>query len=581
MKRKVMLKVFSAFLVASLALVLANCSSGGGGSTPPPATTFNPVYTGNTTTVTVQPASAVTTTMQTSNTNVSSLGFTFPPNAVSAPTVVSVAEVALTSIPAHAAGFKAATNSANIDITAFTISTNPPSVTIFNVPVSVNGNVVTSATVTIGTTLNLAMLQNNSWVDVSTLTVGVSGALVQNLASTSLPGILSPGTYLLYKPAAGSSTAVSNLGIALIADDGYGYSSANSGNPLQVINLYDASGAPLATPTIKYLYYSGAGDMDGQALTPDGSQGIIVDGGNTVRFFSNVQTGVPLASTVTVDISAYGGDGDSVAIMPNGDEAVVSGDSSNVLLLVSGILSGNPQAATTIPIPGYRDGVLITDDGKVLLARGSSGLTVFAIAPITSQTGTLGGAVSHSFTQTMDFTSGIVTPSGEDGRDGVAISPASSSRAVLIGSDPTSYTPAIQLISGLPNAPVAANAVAVAGATSVFSVTITPDGKKAIVGTNAGIAMFSGVDTGSLMQVGTAPYAPTYAGSSGSVTLGTIATLGITLDGKYAVVCDSGSYSGSSSGSLLVIPITTTGFSTPVGILNGIAVPYNDQMVIH
>ena len=98
--------------------------------------------------------------------------------------------------------------------------------------------------------------------------------------------------------------------------------------------------------------------------------------------------------------------------------------------------------------------------------------------------------------------------------------------------------------------------------------------------------MFSGVDTGVLTQVGTAPYAPTYAGSSGSTAMGTVSTVGVTLDGKYVVATDSGavSYGGSSTGSLLVLPFDATnasGFGNPVGVLNGIAVPDNDQMVLH
>ena len=95
------------------------------------------------------------------------------------------------------------------------------------------------------------------------------------------------------------------------------------------------------------------------------------------------------------------------------------------------------------------------------------------------------------------------------------------------------------------------------------------------MGTNAGLAMFTGVDTDTLTQVGTL-FAPTYTGSRGSaVTLGFITTLGITLDGNYVVVCDD------TNSALLVIPIGATGLGPPVGILNGIAVPFNDQMVIH
>jgi hypothetical protein len=541
--------------------LMAMGCSGSSGSSPLPASTAG-------STVTLQPGTASTASLQANNSN---LNLNFPAGAVNTTTQVTVSEVDYSSLPLKQAQAISATNSGAIAITAFAITTNPPSITFFNVPIPLSGS-VTLTTIPAGATLNLAILQNNAWVDIATLTVGTAGVLNQNIPSTTLPGILAPGTYLLYMPATGS-TAVSNLGIALMADDGYGC--ANGSNCLQVINLFDASGNPLATPTIQYLDYPNASDLDGSALTPDGSQGIMVDGGNTVRFFSKVQTGVPIASTTTIDITNYGGDGDSVAIMPNGDEAIVSGDSYSVLLLISGILSGSPVAAATIATPDNRDGLVISNDGKVLLARGYSGITVFSIAAITPVAGSIGGTVSHSFTQIANLTS-ILTPDGEDGRDGMAISPTDSSRAVIIGSSSN-----IQLLTGLTTTPTASASVAV-GAT-VYSVTITPDGTKAIVGTSAGIAMFSGVDTGILTQVGTL-FAPSYAGASGSVTLGTVRTLGVTLDGKYAVVCDSGSSyygGGSSNGSLLVIPITATGFSAPVGILNGIAISDNDQMLLH
>lgn len=525
--------------------------------------------------VTLIPGTAAQATL---NTGGNTVNFNFAANAVNQQTVATLTEVTSGGLPvgisSKKAGFTLSPD--NVFVLGFTLTTNP-GITAFNVPVSMSGTLSSTSGITSGTTLNLAMLQNNTWVDVATIAVGNNGSFTENFLSTTLVGILTPGTYVLYKPAPGGSTTVSNLGIALVADDGNG--SGNSSSALQVINLYDSNGNPLATPTIKYLHYDGAYDIDGQALTPDGSQGILVDGGNTIRFFSNVQTGVPLASTTTLDVSAYGGDGDSVAIMPNGDEAVVSADSSTELLLVSGIVSGNPKEATTIPIPGNRDGVVISNDGAVLLARGNGGLTVFSIAPVTPAPGTLGGMVSHSFTQTADITTlGSIS---EDGRNGIAISPKDSSRAVIVGSSSNTSLAIATLVTGVPGSPTVGTSVTISGALMVLSVAITPDGKTAIVGTDAGIAMLSGVDTGTLTQVG-GLYAPTYAGSGGSVTMGYVPTLGVTLDGKFVVVCDAGPFSSSvSSGSLLVIPINATGFGAPVGILNGIAVPYNDQMVIH
>jgi hypothetical protein len=381
----------------------------------------------------------------------------------------------------------------------------------------------------------------------------------------ALPGILGPGQYALCKPASGSTT-VSNLGLALIADDSNGSGAAS--DTVQVVHLYDSKGNPLATPTVDYLGYPSAGDLDGQAMTPDGSQGILVDGGNTLRFFSKVQTGTPVADTYTLPIpSIAGSDGDSVAIMPEGDEAVVSADSSSNLLLVSGILSGSAVAADIISIPDYRDSVVISADGKVMLARGYSGLTVFAVAPVTSHAGSLGGTVVHSYTQTADVTA--LSSDVSDGRGGMALSPVDSTRAVVITPGSNIY-----LLTGMPGSPVTGTALDGSSAGSIYSVSVSPDGKTAIVGGDNGLLMISGVDTGSLAIVGSV-FAPTYTGSSGSVTLGYVRTLGITLDGKYVVVCDG------NNDALLTIPISSTGFTAPIGVLNNFAVPYNDQMLIH
>src|SRR5215472_4898503 len=104
------------------------------------------------------------------------------------------------------------------------------------------------------------------------------------------------------------------------------------------------------------------------------------DGGNQLSFFSGAQTGIPVASKNMLDVSTWGTDGDSVGILPNGDEAVVSLDDNSQLLVVSGIISGNAVAAETLALPNDRDGVVVSGDGKVLLARGSSGLTVFSVS---------------------------------------------------------------------------------------------------------------------------------------------------------------------------------------------------------
>jgi fibronectin type 3 domain-containing protein len=482
--------------------------------------------------------------------------------AVSQDETVSVLPIDQSAMPAPM------TKSSSIFLASFSIGLDP-SIPAFNVPIGMWGNV--GASFHSGTTLNLAYYKSGAWVDVATFVVGANGAFTENLASLTLPGLLDPGTYLLYEPATGSNLSISNLGVVLMADDGYGM--ADNSNGVQVIRLYDASGNLLATPTIAYLDYPNQPDLDGAALTPDGSQGIIVDGTNELSFLSAVQTGTPVASSTALDISAWGSDGDSVAILPNGDEAVCSEDTSSPanLLIVSGILSGNAAAADLITVPAPRDGVVISWDGTVMLARGPLGLTVFSVTPITPAAGSLGGTVSNQYTQIANLTTLGTNGSLEDGRDGMALSLADSTRAVVV--DPTAET--IELLTGLPATPVVVTPVSLPSGTFAYSVAISPDGKLAVVGTSSGLLLYSGVDSGKLVEVGATAYAPDYSLSGQQVPLGTISTLGITLDGKYVVAGDS------THSALVVIPLSATGFGTPASVLGGVAIPSNDQLLIH
>jgi hypothetical protein len=553
-----------------------NLSVGVTDSGNPPQTAGEPlslVVNSSIVSVDLTPGTATTGTLITSPCTVN---FSFPANAVTQPSTVTLTALDSSELPLPLA-------SGTTFVCAFDLEVNP-AIAGFGAAVGLGGNVA-SGLAPPGTTLQLAMYQDPPaassraararlrrtalqpmatgplWMVVSTLVVGSNESLAQNLATADLPGIMGGGKYVLFVPAPGT-TIVSNLGVVLMGDDGAGTGSC--ADALQVIHLYDAQGNPLATPTINCLSYPGADDLDGTALTPDGSQGVMVDGGNTVRFFSGLQTGTVTASATTVDVSAYGGDGDSIAIMPDGDEAVVSADGTcpsglTCLLLISGIVSGNPKPATTITVPDNRDGVVISNDGQVLLARGDSGLTVFAIT---------GGTGSYSFTQNGDLPALGSQGTWEDGRDGMAISPADSSRAVVLMPDGS-----IQLLTGLPSTPTLGTAIT-PSVSGTMSVSITPDGTTAIVGGSTGVSMISGVDTGSLAEVGTV-YSPSYTANGGTVNLSAVSTLAITLDDKYVAACDA------NNSALLVIPITSSGFGAPVGVLTGVAAPSNDQMVVH
>ncbi|CCW35303.1 hypothetical protein CTKA_02612 [Chthonomonas calidirosea] len=564
--------------VITSSLLLWGCGGGGGGSL------GGPTPGGVTQTITSAGGSMNVTQGKATYT------FNFPPGAVSGPTQVTITPLDANSIPSFtkAAGLSRFTpNAGNQYVGAFKLAVGTAGFTQFAQPVSIGATGLSGFPA--GTSLNLATFQssggsNGQWVDIGTFLVGTNGGLTQQPPSAALPGVTLPSTLLIYKPAPGTSTAYANYGVAILADEQGGKKG------LQIVQFIQ-NNAYLTSPVVTNLPVANAYDLDGQALTPDGSQGVLVDGGNTVRFFSGVQLGNPTVSSNTLDISNYGGDGDSIAIMPNGDTAVVSGDSSSQLLVVSGIVSGNPVTAGTIPIPSNRDGVVISNDGKVLLARGGTGLTVFSIAPAS------GGG--YTFTQTADLAA-LGAQGMEDGRDGMAISPVDSSRAVVIGNSNSQFT--ASLIVGLPNSPsvrsVHLNApasmsltsrrvvrperhgsrLALSGVSALHAVAISPDGKLAVVGADVGLILLSGVDTGNLAQVGSI-YSPSFTVGGQSYNLGSITTLGFTLDGKYVVV--GAQQPSAQNGTVLLIPVSASGFGTPFAQVNGVSIPANDQILIH
>jgi hypothetical protein len=542
-------KIFPIVLLA-IFLAFLSCRIENTSPVAPVIQAITPASTGPIT-VTVQPGSTAQAVLSTSGTGTSAittLTFDFPANMVT-----QTADVTITAAPESLLPVQLP-YPCDSYFMSFVITANPSSLTTFNERVEISAKV--SPTIPIGTTLYLGTLRNSSWVIVSTLVVGSGFVAIQNLPSTTLPGIISPGTYILYQEpwdCGGTIKPVSNLGVALVADDS---------STLQVIHLYDAKGNVLSKPTMVALAFSGACDIDGTAVTPDGARGIIVDGcTNSARFFNgaNIPNQNPIISSATFDLSISGTDGDAVAIMPSGDEAVASGDGA-VLAFIKGMLSGTPTVGGTIPTPNPRDGLVISNDGKVLLARGLDGLTVYSITQKPT-----------TFTQTADFTS--LGASGiADGREGMALTPVfPCDRAVVVRGN------TVNLITGLTgSAPaVSPGTLTVSGVSTLLAVSISPDGKFAVIGTNSGIFLVSGVDTGSLALVTTTPFTPSYQGASASLNLATVETLGITLDGKYAAVCDS------TNSALLVIPITTTGFSAPVGVLTGVTCPSNDQLVTH
>jgi hypothetical protein len=365
-------------------------------------------------------------------------------------------------------------------------------------------------------------------------------------------------------------------GIAVVGDDGTGFS-----HGLQVIQVEDSKGKAEPTPQATFVPIPQLIDIDGLSFTPDAKHGAIVDGTNLVYFFSSdIKKGTITILPSTIDVAQFGGDGDSIASLPGGDEVLVSAGGQTDHALISGVLSGKPKLAEAIATSGMAaefDGVVTSDRGGVMLSRaGFYGvLDVYRITPVTPHPGPLGGTVAFDFKLTKTLTS--IADYCCDGRGGMAISPTDQSRAVLVGSDGS-----VTLLTGLPDKPAVAHTLTLSAAAG--SVAITPDGKFALVGQAGGIAVLSGVESGTLTQVGSL-YSPTFSTPAGNCQLLEPYTLGVMSDGKYVVTIQNCGLTQSATevgaGVLLTIPFSAGVLEQPVGQLNYVVTPFSDQLLVH
>lgn len=195
-----MKRLLSASIVALLsAAILASCSGGGGGSSSSGATSTDSVSLSGITSVDYQPGSAIQTSLSTTA-STTVLDFSIPANASNQAGVITISALPEGSLPVglHSSRLRFQADPANVFIYAFSIASQDGHITSFNAPVTLSGTL--SPTVLAGTTLNLASFTSNTWVDVAIATVGANGAFVQSAPSTTLPGIVALGTYVLYQP---------------------------------------------------------------------------------------------------------------------------------------------------------------------------------------------------------------------------------------------------------------------------------------------------------------------------------------------------------------------------------------------
>jgi hypothetical protein len=142
----------------------------------------------------------------------------------------------------------------------------------------------------------------------------------------------------------------------------------------------------------------------------------------------------------------------------------------------------------------------------------------------------------------------------------------------------------VALYTGLPENPAVTSSLTLPAGNVPTAVSITTDGKYAIVAVQGGLVVVGGVDTGHLVQIGSV-YSPTFSTPAGDCALLSPKTLGVTADGKFIVTIQDCNLTKSAtnigSGVQLTIPFSGGTLSAPVGQLNYSVTPDDDQLVTH
>jgi hypothetical protein len=390
---------------------------------------------------------------------------------------------------------------------------------------------------------------------------GSTGSVIPQGGATSTPSP-TPTPSATHSPTptpSPSPTAPANT--ALAAD--YGYS-----NGLLSV-------ASLQTHIVSTTAVNNGFQMDALAYLSASNSGILANGGSK-NIFPFTMSGTTANIGAPIDISAYGNYASAV-VMPDPSTAIVALNTTgdNYLLEVSN-LTGTP-AFMTIPLtvgPEDTAGLVMSNDGKVMMTRGSV-VTVFSIS----------GTPPYTITETSQINGGNIDPpdpatlrASED----MAISPlryGGDYRALIAGTVyPGTAVGTVWLYGALTtSAPQGLTSTAITPSHHAYAV--ATDGKIAFVGTDAGIAIVPGVDTGAFSPQTTTLVTPP-AGTTGQ-NLTQITNVAVTPDLKWLVVMGPANPSTiSAQGYLDVLPITANGLGPAVESVP-ILVPQNDQLVVY
>ncbi|GAC1396051.1 MAG: hypothetical protein NVSMB59_14740 [Vulcanimicrobiaceae bacterium] len=376
-------------------------------------------------------------------------------------------------------------------------------------------------------------------------------------------------------------------------------------------NLCAATAAPNATPP-GVAFASAVGPL---AFATDLSDAIAVlanaTGGFTLAqdiFGANVGSIVPVgapydlasqptpsptatsstspAPTATPANAPLIADAQSIAILGGGlagvalTTGVPAAGSPNALVALTSLTNAPPQYGQSVPFSGasytlrtipnlprtiVRVGISQSSGGNfsvVALARGPQDLLAFSVSAV---------GTGYRFDAQSDDTT-LGSGATLRGSGAIAFSPLDASRA-LVGGTSGGASTQLTLVTGMPSKLVSSSTLGLPGA--IRSIAVTANGAFGVVGTDVGIVVVKGVDTGTLSFV--APFAPNPAAPSASAptyrtcsgapaALTNVASVGVSADARYLVALGTSAGVACASGyndSIVAVALNAATGTTP------------------
>ncbi len=259
---------------------------------------------------------------------------------------------------------------------------------------------------------------------------------------------------------------------------------------------------------------------------------------------------------------------------------VAAAGSPNAIVALTSLTNAPPQYGQDVPFSGAtytlksipnvpRSIVRVGESTSgsslrlVALARGPQDLLVFNVTSVGS---------GYQFDATADDTT-LGSATTLRGNGAIAFDPIDATRA-LVGGASNGASTQLTLVTGMPASLTHASTLALPG--NIRSIAITSNGAFGVVGTDVGIVVVKGVDTGTLSLVApfaanaaaTSASAPTYTTCNGTTaTLTNVASVGlaspnsqylVALGTSPGVTCTSGY-----NASIVAVPFNATTGSTP------------------